>query len=69
MPRYTYLCESGHEVEISQCIKDPPLTVCIKEGVNATNGDLVVCCSPCKRLIGEGTSFILKGSGWTPKGS
>ena len=56
-PEYDYVCEEGHEFTTSQKITEPPLEKCA-----AAN-----CEAPCKRLIGN-TSFILKGSGWTPKG-
>ena len=65
MPTYEYVCESGHETEVVQSIKDDALTACTAEGVDH-NGDVVVCRSPCRRLI-AGCSFVLKGAGWTNK--
>ena len=55
MPAYTYLCEKGHETEVNQNIKAEPLPRCPK----------LRCDAPAKRLIGTGTSFVLKGGGWT----
>lgn len=66
MPTYEYKCDSGHEFEVQQNIKEKAIIVCPKTGVDH-NGEEVVCCSPCRRLISK-SSFVLKGSGWTPKG-
>ncbi len=68
MPTYEYVCKSGHVVEVSHSIKKEPLTECLAKGVDH-RGNVVTCCSPCKRQIAGGTSFILKGTGWTPKGN
>ena len=64
-PTYDYLCESGHETEVEQSIKDDALTECPAKGVDH-NGNEVTCHSPCKRLIGS-TSFKFKGGAPTPK--
>ena len=56
MPMYEYECDDGHTFEVEQSIKDEPFTTC------------VLCGATVKRLISN-TSFILKGSGWTPRGS
>jgi predicted nucleic acid-binding Zn ribbon protein len=66
MPHYDYLCESGHEFEVEQPIKDDALTVCTVKGVDH-NGDEVECCSPCKRQLCK-SSFSLKGGGWSNDG-
>lgn len=55
MPTYTYLCMKGHETEVHQPITDPPLPRCPK----------MRCEAGAKRLIPKGTSFVLKGGGWT----
>jgi putative FmdB family regulatory protein len=52
MPIYTYLCEKGHETEMTQRITDEPSTMCW-------------CGEPCRRLIPIGTTFVLRGEGWT----
>ena len=66
MAQYTYMCDSGHEVDVTQGIKEDALTVCPRSGVDH-NGEEVWCCSPCHRLISK-SSLVLKGSGWTNKG-
>jgi len=66
MPTYEYVCESGHEFEIKQSIKDGALSECPRLGKDH-EGNEVLCCSPCKRLISP-TSFVLKGSGWAKDG-
>ena len=53
MPAYEYKCDTGHEFEVHQNIKDEPLTVCPTCGKRAV------------RLISR-TSFVLKGGGWSP---
>ena len=65
MPRYDYLCESGHKFEAEQSIKDDALTVCSKLGVDQDDNE-VQCCSPCRRLISK-ASFKFKGGAPTPK--
>ena len=66
MPIYVYECESGHEFEVEQSIKDDALIACMVIGVDQ-DGNEVQCCSPVRRLI-AGCSFVLKGNGWTNKG-
>lgn len=54
MLTYEYYCESCEEnFKIEQSIKEEPLTEC---PFCATDG--------IKRLIGGGSCFVLKGSGW-----
>ncbi len=67
MPIYNYHCESGHDSEVFQRITDEPLTEC-REMLFGAGGDGIRCGKPCKRLIGEGTGFILKGGGWADDG-
>jgi len=55
MPVYTYKCEAGHETEVHQHIKADPLPRCPR----------LQCQKPAKRLIPKGTSFVLKGGGWS----
>lgn len=55
MPTYDYECQTcGHQFEARQSMKDPHLTDCPKED----------CAGPVKRLIGAGSGFIFKGSGF-----
>lgn len=55
MPTYDYQCQTcGHKFEAVQSMKDPHLTDCPQEG----------CAGPVKRLIGRGSGFIFKGSGF-----
>jgi putative FmdB family regulatory protein len=55
MPTYDYQCQTcGHQFEARQSMKDPHLTDCPKED----------CTGPVKRLIGAGSGFIFKGSGF-----
>jgi putative FmdB family regulatory protein len=55
MPTYDYQCETcGHRFEARQSMKDPHLTDCPQES----------CKGPVKRLIGAGSGFIFKGSGF-----
>lgn len=55
MPIYEYECaKCKKKFEISQSIKDNPLTRCIDKK----------CKGRIKRLIGLGGGFILKGSGF-----
>jgi predicted nucleic acid-binding Zn ribbon protein len=68
VPVYDYECKSGHVVRVEHSIHEEARTVCTKAGVNALNGDLVICCSPCKRLIPDRSSFVLIGSGWEQDG-
>jgi len=78
MPTYLYECDEGHTFEVEQSIKDDSLescqfNICINldelEGVEGygKKGKFKKCGEPCRRLI-AGCSFVLKGSGWTPKG-
>lgn len=53
MPTYVYECERCGEFEEQQSIKAPALTHCPK------------CGREVRRLIARGTSFILKGGGWS----
>ena len=54
MPIYEYKCEAcEHQWEELQKISDPKITKCEKCGQETA-----------KRLIGGGTSFILKGDCW-----
>lgn len=55
MPTYEYKCTRGHNFEVSQSIKDEPLSKCPK------------CGRKCRRLI-SATSFILRGEGWYKDG-
>lgn len=55
MPIYEYKCESGHEFELRQSIKDEPAKRC------------PICQRRCQRLISR-TSFHLKGDGWYKDG-
>jgi predicted nucleic acid-binding Zn ribbon protein len=78
MPTYEYRCDVGHEFEAVQGIKDDRLdacefVICIngkelegKEGYGK-EGKFMKCGAPVIRLI-AGCTFVLKGSGWTPKG-
>ena len=66
MPYYEYLCESGHEFEVEQSIKDDALTACTQVMVDH-NGEERECCSPCKRQLCS-SSFSLKGGGWANDG-
>jgi len=53
MPTYEYECDKcGHGFERFQKIGEQPVKVCPK------------CGGPVRRLISQGTSFILKGSGF-----
>jgi len=55
MPTYEYKCEKcGKTFEISQGMKDKPLTACPDKK----------CKGRVKRLIGSGGGFIFKGSGF-----
>jgi putative FmdB family regulatory protein len=54
MPTYEYVCDAGHEFELSQGMSEPAIEVC-------------KCGKKCKRLI-SASSFILKGSGWAKDG-
>jgi putative FmdB family regulatory protein len=55
MPTYDYQCQScGHKFEAVQSMKDPHLTDCPKPE----------CAGNVKRLIGLGSGFIFKGSGF-----
>ncbi len=53
MPTYVYECAECGEFEQQQSIKEPALTRCPK------------CGGEVRRLIAGGTSFILKGGGWS----
>ncbi|MCL2277045.1 MAG: hypothetical protein FWC21_04040 [Treponema sp.] len=53
MPTYEYECKScGHDFEIFQSMKDPPIKECPK------------CGQEIRRLIFGGTGVIFKGSGF-----
>jgi len=52
MPTYDYRCEQCGKFQISQGIKEKPLTKC------------PTCGKPVKRLIGKNVNVILKGSGF-----
>ena len=55
MPTYDYECQTcGHQFEARQSMKDPHLIDCPKED----------CAGPVKRLIGAGSGFIFKGTGF-----
>lgn len=55
MPTYDYQCQScGHKFEAVQSMKDPHLTDCPQ----------AECGGNVKRLIGRGSGFIFKGSGF-----
>jgi putative FmdB family regulatory protein len=55
MPTYDYQCQScGHKFEAVQSMKDPHLTDCPQPE----------CSGKVKRLIGLGSGFIFKGSGF-----
>jgi putative FmdB family regulatory protein len=55
MPTYEYECAKCKKTfEISQSIKDKPLTVCPD----------AKCKGKVKRLIGKGSGIIFKGSGF-----
>ena len=56
---YEYRCTGcGHEFEHEQKITDDTLPACPK------------CGTPnAQRLISGGLGFVLKGSGWTPRGN
>lgn len=51
---YEYCCEDGHKTERHQK-EYMPRIIC------------PVCGKPADKIISTGTSFILKGSGWTGK--
>jgi putative FmdB family regulatory protein len=58
MPNYEYQCDTcEHKFEIFQHMNDKPIKICPK------------CGKKVHRLITGGTGFILKGTGWTPKGN
>ena len=72
MPTYEYRCEHGHEFEMEQRITDEPLLHCtfvlarlVADGAAHVT---IVCGELVKRLIPRGTTFVLKGTGWTPRG-
>ncbi len=78
MPTYEYRCDDGHEFVAEQGIKDDRLDACqfsIQinhdecEGLEGYGkpGNFMKCGAPVIRLISKST-FVLKGSGWTPKG-
>jgi len=53
MPTYEYECKScGHDFEVFQSMKDPPIKECPK------------CGQEIRRLIFGGTGVIFKGSGF-----
>jgi putative FmdB family regulatory protein len=55
---YEYECNScNHKFEAEQSMRDKPLSKCPK------------CNKKIHRIISGGTGFILKGTGWTPKGN
>lgn len=64
MPVYTYKCKGGHEFERTHSIKDSVLFKC-PMWVAASSR---LCGKPVKRLIPEGTSFVLEGGGWAKDG-
>ena len=64
-PMYDYLCESGHEFEAEQSIKDDAFTKCEYEVADDRKGP-VFCDAPCKRLVSK-ISFKFKGGAPTPK--
>lgn len=67
VPTYDYLCESGHEFEAEQSIKDDALTEChYRTGWNEEDLSDIYCDAPCRRLISK-TSFKFKGGAPTPK--
>ncbi len=52
MPTYDYRCEQCGKFQVTQGIKEKPLTKC------------PTCGKPIKRLIGQNVNIILKGSGF-----
>jgi putative FmdB family regulatory protein len=55
MPTYDYQCTAcGHKFEAVQSMKDAHLTDCPQSE----------CAGPVKRLIGRGSGFIFKGTGF-----
>ena len=56
MPVYEYACPEHGDFELEQSILSVPVAACPE------------CATLCERLISQ-TSFVLKGSGWTQKGS
>lgn len=54
-PQYEYECNGDHKFEVTQSIKDEPLTRCPE------------CKKKCRRLI-SASNFILKGGGWAKDG-
>lgn len=61
MPTYEYVCEKcGHEFEVFQSMKDPPLKVCPKELCKLEQWGR----GKVKRRIGAGAGLIFKGSGF-----
>ncbi|RMF85292.1 MAG: zinc ribbon domain-containing protein [Nitrospirae bacterium] len=57
MPIYEYVCNKGHEFEVTQGINDDPLTRCQVDG----------CRAGVRRLLSVG-GFALKGGGWYADG-
>ncbi len=61
MPTYEYVCEKcGHEFEVFQSMKDPPLKVCPKELCKMEKWGR----GKVHRRIGAGAGIIFKGSGF-----
>jgi putative FmdB family regulatory protein len=57
MPIYDYICECGAFYMITCSIADKPTTV-----------ECAQCSKPMQQVLMSPPGFILKGSGWTPKG-
>lgn len=69
MPTYRYACEDDHEFEIVQKITDDPLTIChLPTGQLDGTGNPYLCGKALRRLVPSGTSFVLKGVGWSSSG-
>lgn len=56
MPVYPYECVTCGVLEVEHAIKEPARTECSQ------------CGAPCKRLIGGGGRFTLKGRFWSNTG-
>jgi predicted nucleic acid-binding Zn ribbon protein len=64
---YEYLCEQGHEVVVEQRITEDALTECTMGVCHCDEKENPTPCgAPTRRLISK-SSFVLKGTGWTPK--
>src|ERR671918_1954826 len=52
MPTYEYRCDKGHEFEVFQRMREPPVEKCIHCGAHA------------ERLLSAGAGLLFKGSGF-----